>query len=134
MLKNFLIKKLGGFVDVEDCIDHIIRTDDLKPANQLLSASLKHLLNTISASEIFQQKGLEWFFENKTLTQDQVVGLKNEARLFQKTLLFRILDTKLKYLTNKRLHEATNLSELLVAKSILYQWDIVKDALKKELS
>lgn len=133
-LKNYIIRKLGGFPDVPSCIDHIMKTGDLKAENQLLSASVKHLLNTISADEIFQQRGVTWYFENKPLSLDQVTGLKNEARFFEKTFLCKVLDTKIKYISNKKIHEATNLSELLVAKSILYTWDIVKDALKKELA
>ena len=133
-MKKYIIKLLGGYADIGECLDDIIQKDTLLPANQLLSESVKHLLNTISRDDIFDRRGVLWYFDNKQLSPQQLATLRNDVRFFENSFLFKVLDVKIKYLSNKKLYEAQNLADILVAKALLYQWDIVKDALKKELA
>lgn len=132
-MKKWLIKLLGGFTDANDFVQHLKNIDELPERNRILSEATKELFNTISSDDIFHQEGLSHFFQGKQLIAEQVIALKNEAQFFKKTKCFQVLDYKVKYICNKKLHEAGTIADLIAAKSVLYTWDIIKDAMNKEL-
>jgi len=133
--KRKLIEKLGGFVDVDDCIEQIKSIDNLEERNKVLSLSVKKLFNTVGKDDILKryvQGNMEqWWFEGKLLSPEEVKSLKREAESFRAMRLYKVLDMECRYQANKKMHEAQTLSQLESAKLLIWTWDVIKSRLRE---
>lgn len=134
-LKTWLIIRLGGYTDVDDCIDYIKSIDDQKERHKVLTAAVKRLYNTVGKDDILKvvRNGIaeQWWFEGKLLTAEEVRLLKHEAEAFKASRLYRVLDMECRYQANKRMHEAATLPQLESAKLFFWVWDLIKTRLKE---
>lgn len=128
MWRLWLIKRLGGYPDIQSAIAAIRKEKD---KDRILAAATARLFNTVSVYDILRQENGKWFFGDKVLTNEQYVILQEQARSFQKTLLFRVLDIDLKYQTNKRMRAALTMQDLQIAKVIEYVFDIIRTRLSQ---
>lgn len=134
-LKTWLITRLGGFTDVDDCIDYIKSIDDPKERQKVLTVAVKRIYNTVGKDDIlkivYNGHTEQWFFEGKLLTPEEVRMLKHEAETFKASRLYKIIDMECRYQANKKMHEAVTLPQLESAKLFFWVWDLIKTRLKE---
>ena len=73
-----------------------------------LTQQVKHLFNTIGVEDILREEKGVWFLEDKPLNEGQRKLLISEATVFTKTLLWKVLQTDVKYQANKKMFELSN--------------------------
>lgn len=132
-MRRWLIEKLGGFVDTESAIQHILDTDDEEMRRQILTEAVKKLYNTISKDDVLRRsrEGL-LMFKGKILTANQLEILKNEAQAFEDSFLYRVLDTECKYRANEKMFvKSSTLMHLESGKVMTYLWDVIKTRVKQ---
>lgn len=131
-LKTWLIHCLGGFTDVDDCIEHIKDIDDQKERQKVLTVAVKRLYNTVGKDDVLKiATNGQWWFEGKLLSPEEVRVLKHEAETFKMSRLYRVLDMECRYQANKKMHEAFTLPQLESAKLFFWVWDLIKTRLKE---
>lgn len=113
-MKEWLIKKLGGATKDEVLTEAVIR-----------------LHNTVSVNDILRVENKTVMFGTKSLTTAEYGIIVEQVRSFQKSLLFKILDTDVKYHCNVKMRSARTLQEMETAKVIEFVWDILKTRLSK---
>ena len=113
-MKNWLVKKLGG------------ATKD-----EVLTEAVQRLHNTVSADDILRIENKNVMFGTRVLTTAEYGILTEQVRSFQKSLLFKVLDTDLKYNCIQQMRKAVNLQQLETAKITEFLWDIVKNRLAR---
>jgi hypothetical protein len=108
--------------DVESFLDSLTDEDRFL----VLTRAVEKLFNTVSRDEILQRTDAGYMFDRKPLQQGHVILLKEEAQSFRKSLLYRVLDTDIKYQGNKKMDEAQTLFQMESAKLLKYIWDVMK--------
>jgi len=132
-MKAWLIRKLGGFVGVDDVVDHIYETDNLEERQHILTQAVRKLYNTVGPEDILKlHESGTWTFQGKALTKEEVLGLKREVEVFREMRLYKVLDAECKYQANKKMYlESTSIAHLESGKMMLFIWDVIKTRLKK---
>lgn len=130
-MRNWIIKKLGGYTSIEDALDAIRRTDPAK-RNVLLGLAVKRLFNTIGSEDILKAgDGGEWLYEGKTLSRGQVELLKSEAKILEAMLLWKVIQKDIQYKVNRKLYlNAENLDHVVTAKFWLYTFDTIRTRIR----
>jgi hypothetical protein len=129
--KNQAIIDLGGFVDVDDFIDHV-RELPLTERHKILSLAVKRMFNTITVDDILSitktAKGVDiWSWQGKPLPEAQIALLKAEAKQFSESFFWKVLATELRYQGNKRIYtQSEDIPDLVAGKLLSYYIDIVE--------
>lgn len=113
-MKKHLIHLLGGFTE-----------------DEVSNEAVRKLFNNVGPEDILRADGDVWLFRGKPLMTAQVQALRIEAKSILASKTFQILDTELKWHTNKKLREAQTERQLDAAKMIEYTWDVIKTRLKR---
>lgn len=91
----------------------------------------KHLLKAVHEDEllIFTNKG--WYFNKNRLTDEQVATLREEAREFEGSFLWRLMSNEVKFLaylrgSNKARHD----EDLIFSGAMYYDLELLEQFLK----
>lgn len=92
---------------------------------------VRGLFNTISKDDILrverQPIGVKVFIGSKELPKDNVLKLKQDAQVFEESVIWKILSNELKHQANLRMFEKSKTVEDIVAgKMLLYLVDVVE--------
>ena len=128
MWRSFVIQRLGGYSDIDSAIAAIQKRDD---KDKILTNAVERLFNTVSERDILRQENGVWVFGARNLTDVEYGTIREQAKAFQSSLLFRIFEADVKYHCNKKMREAQNLEQLESAKMLEFIFDIWKSRLKK---
>lgn len=113
-MKNWLIKKLGGYI-----------------SDEVLTEAVKDLFNTISADDILRQEGNDWFVGDKKLNDGDKKLLIAEANQFLITKLWQVLQNDIFYQANRAMFEKSkSKNDMVAGKLFLYALDSIKTRLE----
>src|SRR3954463_10624033 len=104
-VRQWIIKKLGGLVSIDDAIEAIKQTDSPK-RYEILTLAVKRFFNTISADDILQvrKETGEWLLEGKPISDAEQGLLIAQAKQFDESKLWAILQRDVKYQANKAMY------------------------------
>lgn len=128
-MREWLIRKLGGFVDAPEAIKAI---KDKEARHKVLTMAVKKLFNTIGSDDILQVvAGGDWLFLGKPLSDAKKHILQVEAQTFLTSELWKVLVADVSYQANKKMFlEATDDIHLIAGKLWLYNIDAFKTRMK----
>lgn len=126
-MKEWLIKKLGGFSTTDEFIAKI-RKLPLEEKNQILTMAVKRLFNTIGAEDILRNDT----FEGRPMNKNEMDALRQSAKLFSESQLWKVLRKEISYQANKGMYiKAEKIEDIIAGKILLYFLDIIKTRLKE---
>lgn len=100
---------------------------------EVLTQTVKHLFNTIGLEDILHTNANgETIFEDRPLNPAEVKMLREEAKLFYNSKLWKVLQRDIKWNANKIMFiESKNEFDLAVGKMLLYYNNIINSRLEK---
>jgi len=129
-LKEWIIKKLGGYSSIDDAIE-AIKANPLPQRTRILTLAVKNLYNTIGSEDILKvsPEGI-WMLEGKPLRKEQVELLMAEATQFLGTTLWKVIQMDIRYLANKKMYILAGDTEQLTAGKLwVYTFDAIRTRL-----
>lgn len=130
-MRDWLIKKLGGYPDIDSAIS-AIKSKDSNEKYQILTLAVRRLFNTISSNDILKPiDGGEWMCAGKTLKEGDRALLRSEAEILKKMKLWEVLQIDIKYHANLKMfiHSKSEI-DLVAGKLSLYNLDVIKTRLE----
>lgn len=127
-MRNFIIKKLGGYPSIKEAIDDIREQED---KHRILSLAVKDLFNTIGPEDILKQDvDGKWLFGNKVLSKGQVDAIKGDVKYLLTSMLWKVLQKDVKHQANRKMYilGKTDL-DFIAGKMFLYTLDAIKTRL-----
>lgn len=132
-MRRWIITLLGGFPDFESALEALKKTENIELKNKLLTEAVKRMFNTIGADDILrvdEETGM-WFFQGKPLSKEDVMSLKEDARILRASKLWRVLRMDVRYQINKKMYEEGALTmDYIWGKLLLFYDDIVRTRIK----
>lgn len=126
--RSLIIRKLGGFTDVDDALESI---SDSKEKYRILTLTVKRLFNTIGPEDILKVHDTgQWMFQGKPLNDAQKNLLIAEATQFLESKLWDILQNDIKYQSNRKMFLLSQKNEDLIAGKL---WLLFLDVFKTRL-
>lgn len=125
MLKETIIRKLGGFPDLESAVE--------AHSHEALTKVVAEHFNTITEDDILSV-GADGFYtlEGKPLGDAQTQALKGYAKDFRQSLLYKVLDREMKYQLNTRMFaRSAGETDLIAGKLGIWMWKVIKEKLEK---
>ncbi len=129
-MRQWLIRKLGGFSTTDDAIEEIKKLGD-EEKHKILTLAVKRLFNTISAEDILRERGEQWFFMDRLLSRAEIDLLIAEATNFLNSKLWNVLRADIKYNANKTMFtKSTKELDMIAGKLWLFSLDAFTTRLK----
>lgn len=126
-MRNWLIKKLGGFVDIDEAINSI---KDSKDKHKILTLAVKDLYNTITKDDILTENNGVWYFKGKPVEGNIKKVLIAEAENFKNSKLWSVLQDDIKYQSNKKMYtDSVSIDDIIAGKLWLLTLDTFKTRL-----
>lgn len=131
-MRRWLIKKLGGYPDIDAAIE-AIREKELDEKYTILTLAVKKLFNTIDKDDILHQHKDtgKWMCEGKPITDGEVQLLTAEATSFVNSRLWKVLQTDIKYQANKVMFIKSRTEQDIIAGKL---WLNTLDTLRTRLN
>lgn len=131
-MKKYLIELLGGFPDLQSAIKFIKKSNNETAKNEILTEAVKHLFNTISSEDILRFEDGNYIFQGRPLLPDEMQQLKAEAKMWNASKLWKVIDKDVKFQLNRKLYNEANITtDILWGKLIAYYHDIISTRLNK---
>lgn len=131
-MKSWIIRKLGGFANLDDAISFIKNEQDESKKNEILTEAVKKLFNTIDADDILRFKNGDHYFKGVPMNKAQYQALLEEVEAFKTFKFWEIIKTDVKYQLNKKMFEDANVElDLVWGKLITWLFDCVKTRIEK---
>jgi hypothetical protein len=122
-MKRQLIKILGGYTSVEDCLEDMDK-------EQILTEAVKHLYNTIGSDDILKQVNGAWTFLGKEITPEILKLLIAESRQLLSSRIWKVIESDIKYQANQQMFlKSKTEMDLTSGKLWLYVLDAIKTRL-----
>lgn len=130
-MKQYLVKKLGGFYGIDDAIE-IILNEGFERRIEILTLAVKHNFNTIGKDDILKEnKSGNWMCEGKILNEGQKKQIIAEAKTLNEMLLWDLLQKDISFQANRQMFlNAKNETEMTAGKLWLYTLDAIRTRLK----
>lgn len=130
-MRYWLIKKLGGYPDIDSAIE-AIKEKDSKQKYEILTLAVKRLFNTIGPGDILSEnQSHQWMYEGKILTDGQVKNIRTEAEQIANTFTWKILQADIKYKANRQMFfDSNNVQSLASGKLWLYTLNVFNNRIK----
>lgn len=91
----------------------------------------KHLLKAVTIEEVLQISGKEWILGRHNFSKEEMMELKEEARSFESSLLWKLMIRELKYsATLQRYDKAKTADDMIFGKSMLYAISLMEIFIK----
>src|SRR3990167_1790242 len=118
---------------IRQAIKWLKEINDVDKKREILTLSVKHLYNAISADDILrQQPDGSWLFQGKPLMGVEVAQLKEEAQFIRGMKLWRAIKLDIKYQLGKKMFEDARLKEDLIwGQLLIYLDDIIRTRIQK---
>ncbi len=131
-MKNWLIKKLGGYPDINAAIRDS-KNQDPEDKHRIFTLAVKQLFNTISEDDILSEgPDGRWLFEGDFLPNEVRKLLQAEAKQLLGTRLWKVLKADIQYKANKSMFEKSrSIEDLIAGKLWLYTLDTIETRLKR---
>ncbi len=113
-MKKWIIKKLNGFTDIDDAINHIRNIQDADKKAEILSEAVKKLYSCIGPDDILRQDGGQWIFKGRPLQNIEVAQLREEAQALRTMKLWSVIRLDIKYQLGKKMFEEARCKDDLV--------------------
>ncbi len=128
-MRDWVIKKLGGYPTIEDAIEGITQDKD---KYTILTLAVKRLFNTIGSDDILKTNEVgQWMHEGKIMTDAKARLIQAEAKQLLDTTLWKILQDDVKYQANRKMFLlAENEMQLVSGKLWMYTLDAFKTRLE----
>lgn len=99
---------------------------------QLARFLVDEVFNTITDSDILEVlTPTKWKYKNGELNDKQILTLRNQATVFYKSDLWKILKDELRYKANKAgLEKAVTEDDIIGSKMLIYLIDVIDSRLK----
>lgn len=101
-LKSKLIRALGGFPTKDEAIDAVME-GDADERRKILTLAVRRLYNTIGPDDILKEVEGQWLIEGKPVVAAIKAQLIQQAKEFQQTKLWELLQRDIKYQANRRM-------------------------------
>ena len=130
-MRRWLIKKLGGYPDIDAAIG-AIKAKDGREKYDILNLAVRKLFNTLCPDDILSENSSgQWMYEGKILTPAQVKILQQEVNEIINKFTWKVLVADVKYKANKMMYRtAITESQLASGKLWLYTIDTINTRLK----
>lgn len=93
----------------------------------LINYLVRNLLKAVTEEDVLQIAGKEYLYKKRKLTAEEIAMLKEEAASFEKSLLYRLMYSEVRYLAWKLMADkAVNVDDLIAGKMMLYNQSIEK--------
>lgn len=126
--KAWIIRRLGGYVDINDLVD---QEADQETRREILTRAVRKHFNTISADDILKETTEGWRFEGEPLPDHQQKLLISESEQIINSLAWKVITADVKYLANKKMFlTAANLQDVDNGKFWLYILDMLRTRLQ----
>ena len=128
-LRSLIVKKLLRPGDIEDALKNI---KDKAEKHRILTLAVKRLYNTIGHDDILQpaDDGM-WICQGKKLEPYKVGSLITEAKNFEMSDLWKVLQLDIKYQSNKKMYiSSKNEDDMIAGKMWLFTLDTLRTRLK----
>jgi hypothetical protein len=103
---------------------------------ELLNIVVEDLYNTIGADDILHEEHGEWYLEDKPVNEGRRNQIISEANIFLNSKLWEILQSDIKYQSNKLMYVKSKTEmDIIAGKLWLYTLDNIKtrlESLEKE--
>ena len=118
---------------IRQAIKWLKEINDVDKKREILTLSVKHLYNAISADDILrQQPDGSWLFQGKPLMGVEVAQLKEEAQFIRGMKLWRAIKLDIKYQLGKKMFEDARVKEDLIwGQLLIYLDDIIRTRIQK---
>lgn len=124
---NWLIKKLGGFSDLDEYLESKGKEEKV----YVLTLAVKRLFNTIGSEDILKVNEVgQWQFEGKLITEQEKSILIAEATQFLEMKLWKVLQKDIQWQTNRKMFLLAKTEDELTAGKL---WLLTLDAFKTRL-
>jgi hypothetical protein len=91
----------------------------------------RNLLKAVTADEVLILSGREWLIGNRKLGAGEIVDLKEEAKSFKSSELYKLIKKEIKYhATLQRFDHAKVADDMLFGKSMLFNLDLIDRFIK----
>lgn len=98
-----------------------------KLRRHLINYLVKHLLVAITEDDIILITGKDYLFKKRKLSNGEVIQLKEEARSFNKSLLWYCIKNEVGWLASRQMFDEMKVADDMVfGKAMLYDIDIIK--------
>jgi hypothetical protein len=92
----------------------------------------RNLLPLVDEKQIITFKAGKTYIDNEELTQGEIINLRAEAHVLLKSRLWQVINANLNDTAQRKMYkEATDVTSILFAKTILYGLDIQKTIVSK---
>jgi hypothetical protein len=126
-LKNWIVRKLGGFNNIDEFIDG----KGVEDKKYVLTLAVKRLFNTIGSEDILKLSDSgQWLFEGKVLNDTDKAILITEATQFLETKLWKIIQKDINWQANRKMFLIGKSEDDLVAGKL---WLLTLDAIRTRL-
>ena len=131
-MKNYIIRKLGGYPTIDDAIDAVRDGNHAEEKHRILTLAVKKLFNTIHADDILRvAEDGRWVYMGKFLSEDEKKMLMRDASNFIDSKLWNILQTDVRYQSNRKMYiSGKNEDDLIAGKLWLLTLDAFNTRLK----
>jgi hypothetical protein len=133
-MKNWIIRKLGGFPDFQSALDHVKKMEDISSKNLLLTEAVKHLFNTIGPDDVLKRDPETRLlrFGSRMMTETEEKQLKSDAQLLLSMKIWQVIRMDIKYQLNKKMFEESTITmDIVWGKLLLFYDDIIRSALQR---
>jgi hypothetical protein len=126
-LRQQIIVKLGGYVDVDSALESV----NVKDKYHILTLATKRLFNTIGPDDILKVSDAgQWMLEGRPLSEGDKNLLIAEAHYLLDTKLWKVLQLDIKYQSNRKMYLLAQ-SEIDIIAGKMWQYTL--DAIKTRL-
>ena len=127
-MRAWLIRRLGGFVDVKDVLAGIV---DEGEKHRILTQAVAKLYNTVGADDILQIRDGKWYYKGRVLSEGEIQLFVAEANQILGMKTWEILSGDAEYQANKKMYLLSeNILHVVSGKLMTYLLDVFRTRLK----
>lgn len=84
----------------------------------------------VTEEDVFKKDGVRYTYKGKPILEAQVISMRNQAKGFLESELFKMLNLELKHQANLKMYTfSRNEMDVISGKLMLYSWDVIKSKL-----
>ncbi len=128
-MREYIIKKLGGFASVNDAIDSI-KDKETDEQRRILTLAVSDLYNVVSADDLLRKTNEGMKFGDREITPEEYRAISQTAQGFMKSTLFKVVDKDIRHLSNQSLHASKTVLQIAGSEMMQFVWEQLVKRLK----